>query len=126
VEVRQHVAPFVQPARDRIKLAAQPGTFVRLAALVTAQARSLRLSSNPRRAEMRALRASLSASRSSRVLDAPLRSQRLIKRVIQFFPGIRSADRREQKRIGLGVLTKALGDPTLQMEIRRQVTLPDD
>jgi hypothetical protein len=60
-----------------------------------------------------------------RVSEAPLRSQALIKRVIQFFPGIRSAERPEQKRIGLDVLMKALGDPALQMEIRRQVDLPD-
>jgi hypothetical protein len=57
-----------------------------------------------------------------RVSDAPLKSQDLIKRVIKLFPGIRSADRAEQKRIGLNVLTKAATDPSLQMKIRREVT----
>jgi len=60
-----------------------------------------------------------------RVSETPLRSQRLIKRVIARFPGIRSASNRaEQKKIGLTVLERALTDPTLAMSFKRVVVLP--
>jgi hypothetical protein len=60
-----------------------------------------------------------------RVSKQPLHLQELIRRAIKFFPGIRSADRPEQKRIGLAVLRDALANPTRQMEIRRQVNFPE-
>jgi hypothetical protein len=59
-----------------------------------------------------------------RVSDAPLRSQDLIKKVIQYFPGVRGQARPEQKRIGLAVLNRALTDPSLEMKFRREITLP--
>lgn len=59
-----------------------------------------------------------------KVSKAPLRGQQLIRRVIQYFPGIRSANRVEQKKIGLKVLERALADPTLQMKFKRDVELP--
>jgi hypothetical protein len=62
-----------------------------------------------------------------RVSEAPLRSQQLIRRVIAHFPGIRgAADRAEQKKIGLEVLERALTDPTLAMNFKREVVLPPD
>ena len=60
-----------------------------------------------------------------KVSEAPFRSQRLIRATIQYFPGIRSAQTRvEQKKIGLGVLERAMGDPALEMKFRREVVLP--
>ena len=60
-----------------------------------------------------------------KVSEAPLRSQRLIRTTIQYFPGIRSAPNRvEQKKIGLEVLERAMRDPTLEMKFRREVVLP--
>jgi len=60
----------------------------------------------------------------SRVSQAPLKKQRLIKLCIREFPGIRSATRQEQKKLGLAVMNRALADPSLQMEFRRVVELP--
>jgi hypothetical protein len=60
-----------------------------------------------------------------RVSEAPLRSQRLVRRVIAYFPGIRgAANRAEQKKIGLNVLRRALTDPELEMTFKREVVLP--
>jgi hypothetical protein len=58
-----------------------------------------------------------------RVQDAPLRRQGLLRLAIRMFPGIRSADRKTQKRIGLLALQKAKEDPSLRMEIEREVRL---
>jgi hypothetical protein len=58
-----------------------------------------------------------------RVLDAPLRGQRLIKLAIKKFPGIRTADRKQQKKLGLDVLQKLKDDPELQMKYSREVKL---
>src|SRR5664280_941709 len=58
-----------------------------------------------------------------RVSNAPLKKQRLIRLCIREFPGIRSATRQEQKKLGLVVLNRALADPSLQMEFKRVVEL---
>lgn len=50
----------------------------------------------------------------SRVSHAPLRGQRLIKLAIQQFPGVRTADRGQQKRLGRELLNRLEADPTLQ------------
>ena len=57
------------------------------------------------------------------VSDAPLRGQRLIKLAIKQFPGIRTADRKQQKKLGLEVLQRVKDDPALQMEYTREVKL---
>jgi hypothetical protein len=60
-----------------------------------------------------------------KILQAPLRRQRLIRGIIAKFPGIRgAADRAEQKKIGLAVLERAMTDATLQMKFKREVELP--
>jgi hypothetical protein len=57
-----------------------------------------------------------------RVSDAPLRVQKLIRRAIVAFPGLRRAtDRAAQKRIGLETMERALKDKSLEMTIRRLV-----
>jgi hypothetical protein len=50
--------------------------------------------------------------------------QEIVANCFDLFPGIRSADRAQQKRIGLHKLTEALADPSLEMEIKRVVELP--
>jgi hypothetical protein len=57
----------------------------------------------------------------AKVSDAPLAGQRLIKLAISQFPGVRTADRAEQKRIGLRVLNTLLNDPSLKMEYQTAV-----
>lgn len=57
----------------------------------------------------------------AKVSEAPLRGQRIIKLAIRQFPGIRTADRRTQKKLGLDVLKRMVDDPDLQMEYRREV-----
>jgi hypothetical protein len=64
------------------------------------------------------------ATAHARVSEAPLRSQKVIRRCIQKFPGIRAADRRKRQGIGLAALEKAYLDPNLIMEIEREVKLP--
>lgn len=59
----------------------------------------------------------------ARVQDAPLRDRQLIKSAIQQFPGIRTADRKLQKKLGLDVLIKVKDDPALQMKYSREVKL---
>lgn len=56
----------------------------------------------------------------------PLRKQRLAKDLFKAFYGVRSADRLKQKRIGLGVLQNALANPSLRMEIDREIKLALD
>jgi hypothetical protein len=58
-----------------------------------------------------------------RVHDAPVKGQRLIKLAIEQFPGIRTADRKKQKRLGLDVLQKLKDDPELQTKYSREVKL---
>ena len=58
------------------------------------------------------------------ISKAPLRKQELLRRAIQYFPGIRSADRAGRKRIGLKVLNQAMTDPDLRMQFKREVVLP--
>jgi hypothetical protein len=60
-----------------------------------------------------------------RVHDAPLKGQRLIKLAIKQFPGIRTADRQQQKKLGRDVLKKVKDDPELQMEYSREVKLAE-
>jgi cytidylate kinase len=59
-----------------------------------------------------------------RVSNAPLRHQQLIRAVIRYFPGIRSADRMQRKRIGLTVLNRAMQDAALRRDFRRAVIFP--
>lgn len=59
-----------------------------------------------------------------KVSEGPLKRQRLIKNCIRLFPNVRSANRPDQKRIGLDVLNKSLKDESLIMPIRRVVELP--
>ena len=62
------------------------------------------------------------AATVERISDAPLRRQRLIRRMIAAFPGIRGApDRVAQKRIGLEMMELALRHKSLEMTIRREV-----
>ena len=59
-----------------------------------------------------------------KVSDAPLRKQDLIKKIIAYFPGIRTANDAERRSIGLKVLNRALRDPSLEMLFSRKVVLP--
>ena len=59
----------------------------------------------------------------ARVSDAPLRGQRMIKLAIQRFPGIRTADRRRQKQLGLDLLNRLKDDPELKMNYSREVKM---
>jgi hypothetical protein len=59
-----------------------------------------------------------------RISDAPLRRQKLLRRCVAFFPGIRSADPKGRKEIGRSVLERALKDPTLEMPFKVKVILP--
>jgi hypothetical protein len=62
------------------------------------------------------------AAATKRVLDAPLRRQPLIRRMIAAFPGLRRArNRAEQKAIGLKIMEQALRDKSLEMAITREV-----
>lgn len=64
------------------------------------------------------------ATAYGRVTDAPLRAQSLIKSCIGHFPGIRRADRTKRLALGLTALEEARLDPSLVMEIEREVKLP--
>jgi hypothetical protein len=57
----------------------------------------------------------------AKVAEAPLRAQGMIKFAIRQFPGIRTADRRAQKKLGLDLLNRMINDPDLQMQYRREV-----
>jgi hypothetical protein len=57
----------------------------------------------------------------ARVSDAPLAGQRIIKLAIKQFPGLRTANRAEQKRIGLQVLNTLRNDPSLKMKYETTV-----
>jgi hypothetical protein len=58
-----------------------------------------------------------------RVSDAPLSKQQLLRNSRKLFPGIRSANRAEQERLGREQLEKARLNPNLQMMIQREVVL---
>jgi hypothetical protein len=47
----------------------------------------------------------------------------MIRLAIKQFPGIRTADRKKQKQLGLAVVQKLKDDPELQMEYSREVKL---
>ncbi len=59
----------------------------------------------------------------ARVSDAPLRRQQLVKLCIKQFPRIRTADRKQQKKLGLDELQKLKDDPALRMQYSREVKL---
>jgi hypothetical protein len=60
-----------------------------------------------------------------RISDVPLRNQHLVRRAVELFPGVREmSTRAEQKTIGLQVMERSLRDPSLVMEIRREVPPP--
>lgn len=61
-----------------------------------------------------------------RVTAGGIRWQEKIKACIRLFPGVRSASRERQKKIGLYALNKAINNPSLQMKMKRTVELPDD
>jgi hypothetical protein len=58
-----------------------------------------------------------------RVHDAPVKGQRMIRPAIKQFLGIRTADRKKQKQLGLAVVQRLKDDPELQMEYSREVKL---
>jgi hypothetical protein len=58
-----------------------------------------------------------------RISDAPLRQQRVLRLAIKEFPGVRTATRAKQKKIGLETLRRVENDPKLQMRIEREVRL---
>lgn len=57
------------------------------------------------------------------VSDAQAQGAAIVKLAIKTFPGIRTANRKKQKRLGLDVLLQARDDVTLQMDYRREVRL---
>jgi hypothetical protein len=59
-----------------------------------------------------------------RITDAPYGRQQELRQNLKMFPGIRNADRKTQKRIGLDTLRRVEHDPKFRMEIRREVKLP--
>ena len=66
----------------------------------------------------------IEAIRRERVSDAPLREQPRIKYAIsKLFPGIRSADRKTQKRIGLELLNRWTSDPDNHEEWKKLASL---
>jgi hypothetical protein len=58
-----------------------------------------------------------------RVSEAPLREQEDIKWAISQFPGIRRVGRKDQKRLGLDVLSRVKRDPELQLPHKREVII---
>ncbi len=56
-----------------------------------------------------------------KVSEAPLKGQRVIKLAIKQFPGIRTADRQQQKKLGLDFLNRVQNDPSFKMEFEREV-----
>jgi hypothetical protein len=58
-------------------------------------------------------------------MDAPLRRQEMLKRAIKEFPGVRTADRKTQKQIGLETLKRLERDPSWRKNINfeREVKL---
>ena len=58
-----------------------------------------------------------------KISDAPLRQQAEMRRAVSRFPGIRTADRKTQKQMGLDVLKQVERNPAMQMEITREVKL---
>jgi hypothetical protein len=54
------------------------------------------------------------SSRGERVMDTPLRRREMLKKAIKEFPGVRTADRKTQKHIGLETLKRLERDPSWQ------------
>ena len=63
------------------------------------------------------------ATKVERVAKGPVKWQRAVKACIRAFPRVRSVERKEQKRIALTELERALRDPRLEMKIKRTVEL---
>jgi hypothetical protein len=61
-----------------------------------------------------------------RIIDAPLRMQANLRRLIPKFPGIRTASPQARKQIGLKVLNEAGADGSWGLEYKRIVELPDN
>ena len=64
------------------------------------------------------------SSQWQRVIDAPLRRREMLKMAIKEFPGIRTADRKTQKQMGLEMLKRVEGDPSWRIDFEREVKLP--
>jgi hypothetical protein len=60
----------------------------------------------------------------SKVAQAPLKAQPIIRHCIKRFKGIRSLSREEQLRLGWAKLQEAAADANLLMELQREVVLP--
>lgn len=60
----------------------------------------------------------------SKVAQAPLKAQPIIRHCIKRFKGIRSLPREGQLRLGWEKLQAAAADPKLRMELQREVVLP--
>ena len=74
--------------------------------------------------ETRVFQLWMEAIMRKRVSDAPLRQQQRIKYAInKLFPGIRSADRKTQKRIGLELLNRWTSDPDYHVEWEKLASL---
>jgi hypothetical protein len=56
----------------------------------------------------------------SRITDAPYGIQQELRQNLKMFPGIRNADRKMQKRIGLDTLRRVEHDPKIRLEIPRE------
>ncbi len=65
------------------------------------------------------------ATTVKKVSAGGLKRQRMVKTCIRAFPGIRTALRADQKKLGRDVLLRSSQDPTLKMQFRRVVELPN-
>ena len=59
-----------------------------------------------------------------KISEAPLRSQPLLRKLAAKFAGVRTAQRPQQKEIGLRAMREAVADPSLKMNFRREVVIP--
>jgi hypothetical protein len=65
------------------------------------------------------------ATKVKRISNGGIRWQQKVRSCIKHFPGIRSASRAKQKELGLNALNVALANPSLQMEMKKTVELPE-
>jgi hypothetical protein len=61
-----------------------------------------------------------------RVSDAPLKMQPVIRASLRHFHGIKSMEHPDQLRFGWAKLQEALTNPTLKMDIQREVLIPEE
>jgi hypothetical protein len=59
----------------------------------------------------------------TKVSDAPLKVQPLLRKLRKIFPGLTTMPNEQARAFGWSKLQKALRDPSLQMEVRREVTI---